>query len=74
MPHNGLLNILDHSLNHIDGISNGCLMEGSVLRHTIIIMLFYTYKDFEVLYNLISSETLPPNAADDIHLKVHTYR
>eukprot|EP00731_Ephydatia_muelleri_P036301 Em0232g4a len=27
------------------------------------------WKDFEVLYNLLSSETPPPNAADDIHLK-----
>eukprot|EP00731_Ephydatia_muelleri_P033905 Em0041g18a len=27
------------------------------------------WKDFEVLYNLLSSETPPPNAADDLHLK-----
>ncbi|KAL5468683.1 hypothetical protein EMCRGX_G029790 [Ephydatia muelleri] len=27
------------------------------------------WKDFEVLYNLLSSKTPPPNAADDIHLK-----
>ena len=41
----------------------------SLDRQTI--MLFYSSKDFEVLYNLLSSETPPPNAADDIHLKVH---